>query len=92
MKCLQCESERIVKNVRALDCGDSNMKLDLRIEVYDNPDAWIFKGAVGGTLKANVCVDCGFVMVAVSTADAQKLERYQKKSPSDLSTDFDQTR
>ena len=81
MKCLQCESERIVKNVRAVDRGDTNMKLDLRIEVYDNPDAWIFKGAVEGILKANVCVDCGFVMFAVSTEDAEKLERYQKDEP-----------
>ena len=78
MKCLQCDSKRIVENVRAVDHGMNNTKLDLRLEVYDKPDAWVFKGAVGGILKANVCVDCGFVMFAVSTADAQTLERHQK--------------
>ena len=79
MKCLQCESERIVKNVRTVDHGDGGRILDLTLEVYNKPDALIFKEAVAGVLKANVCVDCGFVMFAVSTKDAEKLERYQKE-------------
>ena len=78
MKCLQCESKRIVKNVRAIDKGDGNVKRDLTLEVYEDPNAWIFKGAHEGVLSGNVCVDCGFVMFCVSKADALKLEKHQK--------------
>ena len=78
MKCLQCQSERIVKNVRAVDKGESNMTLDLSLEVYSDPQAWIFKGTQRGVLKANVCVECGFVMFNVSVEDAKNLERFKK--------------
>lgn len=78
MKCLQCESSRIVADVRAVDHGHGNGKLDLKLEVYGKPDAWIFKEAHAGILRANVCADCGFVMFSVSVKDARKLERHQK--------------
>ena len=77
MKCLQCSSERIVRNVRVVDRAHANMKSDLRIEVYENPDAVLFKGAHGEVLKANVCAECGFVMLSVSVSEARKLERFQ---------------
>ncbi|PHS10662.1 MAG: hypothetical protein COA78_10900 [Blastopirellula sp.] len=77
MKCLQCNSERIVMNVRAVD-REQHHKHDLTLEVYENPDAWVFKGVHEGVLKGNVCADCGFVMFSLSVSDAQKLERHQK--------------
>ena len=77
MKCLQCESERIVKDVRAVDYSYGEVR-DLKLEVYEEPDAWIFKGTQDGVLKGNVCVDCGFVMFSMSLEDAKKLERHQK--------------
>ena len=79
MKCLQCESERIVKNVRAINYGHGGLRYDLRLLGYNNPDAWIFKDSYELVLKANVCADCGFVMFSVSIEDAQKLEYHQNK-------------
>lgn len=39
MKCLQCASERIVKNVRVVDRGYKNVKYDLKLEVDEKPNA-----------------------------------------------------
>ena len=79
MKCLQCQSERIIEKVRVVDKGEGNWKGDLTLEVYENPDAWVFKGPKEGKVHANVCVDCGHVMFGISLLDARKLERYKKK-------------
>lgn len=78
MKCLQCESTRIVTNARAVDRGEGNYKSDLKLEVYGNPDAWIFKDTHASPLKANVCADCGFVMFFVSVDEARQLERQKQ--------------
>ncbi|MCM8543347.1 MAG: hypothetical protein NE328_23965 [Lentisphaeraceae bacterium] len=77
MRCLQCQSTDIVKDVRVVDHTDSLHKVDLKLEVYAKPDAWIFKEAHEGTLKANVCAYCGFVMLNVSVDDAMKLKKKQ---------------
>lgn len=77
MTCLQCESTRIVENVRCVDRGHSNVAHDLKVEVYSDPAAWVFKGAQGGNLRANVCADCGYVMFTVSVEDARKLEEHK---------------
>ena len=74
MKCLQCGSEDIVKDVRAVDYTDSITKKDLKLEVYSNPSAWIFKEPHEGIIKANVCANCGFIMFNLSVADAVKLK------------------
>lgn len=78
MRCLQCDSSRIVEDTRCIDRGESHLKHSLTLEVYANPEAWIFKDPQQGILRANVCADCGFVMFNVSVADAQKLERHKK--------------
>ena len=75
MKCLQCESDDIIRNVRVVDRGDHHAKYNLSLEVYANPKAWVFKDTKTGHVRANVCADCGFVMMTVSKADAQKLKR-----------------
>lgn len=80
MKCLQCGSSRIVTNARVVDRGHEDLGQQLKIEVFGNPEAWIFKDAHAGTLKANVCADCGFVMLSVSLEDAREMERHQKKN------------
>ena len=77
MKCLQCDSERLVKDVRVVDQTDIGVKFDLKLEVERNPEAWIFKGVEEGVLKANVCAECGFVMLSVSPDDAKRLEEHQ---------------
>lgn len=62
MKCTNCGSTDIVYDVRAVDKTDYNVKQDLKVELNQNPDAWIFKNPHEGVLKANLCVDCGYVM------------------------------
>ena len=76
MKCVQCNSENILENVKVVDRGHYDGKHEMILEVYENPDALIFKSAHSGVVKANICVDCGYVMFSISTADAQKLKKY----------------
>ncbi len=78
MKCLQCGSEDLVRDVRVVDRGDGNLRQDLKLEVYDNPGALIFKGAHEGKLVAQVCVECGFVMLSVSKKDAEILKKCRR--------------
>ena len=73
MKCLQCGSPDIARNVRAVDRGEGNAAMNLCLEVYKDPSAWVFKGTRKGKLKANVCIHCGFVMFALSKADARMI-------------------
>ena len=76
MKCLQCGSERVVKDVRVVDHGHNyGMKFDLTLEAYRDSNAWVFKGAEAFPLQANVCAACGFVMLSVSPQDAQRIEQ-----------------
>ena len=80
MKCTNCESTNIVYDVRAVDKTDYNEKQDLKVELEENPNAWIFKSPHEGTLKTNICVDCGYVMWFVSRGDARKLKEIQDKN------------
>ena len=80
MKCLQCKSERIVKNVRVVDRGNNNYRRDLKLEVYESPDNIFFRGEHEAVLKANVCAKCGFVMFTVSIEEATELERHKTDS------------
>jgi hypothetical protein len=79
MKCVQCGSERIVKNVVAIDHGHMNHPQDLQIGVYENPQALFMKGAHLANLKAHVCADCGFVMFSVPVEKARELAQFQKE-------------
>lgn len=79
MKCLQCQSTRLVRNARAVDHLDHLTKLGLRLEVDADPDAWLFKGTEAGTLTAHICADCGFVMFFMAKQDAEKLYEVQER-------------
>ena len=77
MKCLQCQSERLVHDAKAVDYFDMAMKRPLKLELDSNPDAWLFKGTQAGELNASICSDCGFVMFSMAKEDAEKLYRIQ---------------
>ena len=79
MKCLQCNSEDIVRNVRAIDHTKNN-KTDLSLEGYEDRKAIFFKGTFRVPLTANVCVDCGFVMWSISTNSAATLKELDRKN------------
>lgn len=77
MKCLQCQSERLVHSAKAVDYFDATMKKPLKLELDANPDAWLFKGTQAGELNASVCADCGSVTFSMAKEDAEKLYRIQ---------------
>ncbi len=58
--CLECGSERIIPDVKALDYNDGSY-YDLRIAVDQNPGAFIFKNRNYSDVKAKVCADCGYI-------------------------------
>jgi hypothetical protein len=76
--CSRCGSHEVIPNVRIVDRGDGNMRRDLQVELYENPDAFIFKGAHAGTLSASICGSCGYIEIRVS--NPQELLTAYKKS------------
>ncbi len=78
LTCMRCGSKDIVRDVRVVDRGEGNSKTDLKLEVYENPDALIFKGTHKARLSADVCADCGFAMLSVSAKAARELKKHGK--------------
>jgi len=62
LTCAKCNSEKIVPRVRIMDRGHygSDTGKDLTVVFYEDPDAFIFKGAHTGSLFARVCGECGY--------------------------------
>lgn len=59
--CLECGSEKIIKNAHVFDRGDSNSKHSFEVYIDKDPDAFIFKERTYHTIRAEICGDCGFV-------------------------------
>ena len=60
-KCPECESERIIKDARAIDRTEDLVNIGFQVAVDENPDALIFKSAVYSETKAEICADCGYI-------------------------------
>ena len=58
--CAKCQSTKIIPKARIIDTND-NFKWDLTVEVYEDPDALIFKGAHRENMFARICGECGYV-------------------------------
>ncbi len=69
LKCTKCGSEKIIPLAGMLDQGQSSDG-QLKAVVYTNPEAWLFKGAVCATLKANVCGVCGYTELVAENPTA----------------------
>lgn len=67
--CPKCQSTIIIQGVRVIDRGQGHVQHDLSVSVYQNPDAWIFKGQVTGGLWACICGACGFTELYASNLD-----------------------
>ena len=78
ISCLKCGSDKLMSNVRIVDHGYLDSKHDLSIEFDKNPDAFILKKPLKGTLLANVCGQCGHVDLSVGNP-GELWELYQKK-------------
>lgn len=62
--CEVCGSQKIIPDVRIMDQGQhSDGKL--KVVVYGNPRALLFKERVQGELKASVCGECGHTELKV---------------------------
>ncbi|MBA2527439.1 MAG: hypothetical protein H0V18_16910 [Pyrinomonadaceae bacterium] len=49
----------MIPNVHIRDYGDYMSNNQLSVEIYEKPDAMIFKGTHEGALNAWICGDCG---------------------------------
>ncbi len=61
--CSKCQSNKMIPNVHTRDYGDLNNQLS--VEVYEEPDAMIFKGTHEGALTAWICGECGYTELYV---------------------------
>ena len=76
--CLKCGSSKVMSNVKIVDHGDMDLKHDLAIEFDKNPDAFVFKKFLKGTLLAMICGQCGHVDLSVGNPE-ELWEQYLKK-------------
>lgn len=59
--CPKCNFKEIIRDVKAIDRGDSNVESELSVATYKHPEALIFKGQRISALSAYVCARCGYV-------------------------------
>lgn len=74
--CPKCQSAKIIPDVRILDRNYSVVG-DLSVEIYENPDALLFKGAHNGKLQARICGQCGYTELYLENP-AQLFAAYQR--------------
>ena len=58
-RCPRCNSQRLIPDVRIIDRDHGGGAQDLSVEIYERPDALLFKGRHRGVLRATICGDCG---------------------------------
>jgi predicted nucleic-acid-binding Zn-ribbon protein len=63
--CAKCSSPNVIPKVRVIDHWGWNLTKDLTIELYDNPQALVHKGALTMSLYAWVCGECGYTELYV---------------------------
>ena len=75
--CLNCSGSNIASGIRVVDRGHGDGKRDLKLEVYEKPDALIFKGTHDASLRADVCKGCGHVMFYIEVDKATELSQHK---------------
>lgn len=59
--CPDCNSQKIINNVKVIDRGHYHATSELRVGFDQKPDALVFKQSIYSVVKAKVCADCGHV-------------------------------
>ena len=78
-RCPKCGSEDLIPHVRIVDFAHGNYdKRSLKVEIVENPEAWVFKGIHQGVLTATICGRCGFAELYVKNPQ-ELLEVYRRK-------------
>jgi hypothetical protein len=68
LQCPKCGSSKIIPKARILDQG-RHSDGDLKVVIYGNPQALIFKDRLYGRLMADICGDCGHVELRVENPE-----------------------
>ena len=63
-RCGKCGSKQLMPDVQVIG-DDRDGDNDIQVALYEDPDAFIFKGKRPGTLRAQVCGQCGFTELFV---------------------------
>ena len=61
LKCSKCGSEKIIPSAPLLDTGQNASGQLQALVGFNKPQAWIMKGPIVATMKANICGECGFM-------------------------------
>lgn len=69
LACVRCDSTRMIPDQIVEDRSDHGGG-ELHTVVYAHPNAWIFKNALRGRLRADICGDCGHVELRVEDPGA----------------------
>jgi len=78
-KCPDCNSEKIIKNAKAIDRGEGNMNLNFSVAVDESPEAFIFKQTVYSEVDADICGECGFIQFYAKSPEVL-WEAYQNQA------------
>ena len=70
LKCSKCGSEKIIPLATMLDRGQGSSGTLQALVGYTNPEAWVFKGSITATLKANICGACGYTELIADNPDS----------------------
>ena len=79
--CSKCQSEKMISNVHVRDYADLMSVTPLSVEIYEKPEAMIFKGTSYETpLKAWICGECGYTELYVENPQ-QLYSTYLNRKP-----------
>jgi hypothetical protein len=78
-QCAACGSTRVIPGATIADTGEGSAGA-LAVIVDANPDALIFKNRLRGELFADVCGDCGYVVLRVPNC-GELYEHYRQSLP-----------
>jgi predicted nucleic-acid-binding Zn-ribbon protein len=81
--CSKCQSTKIIPEVYIRDYSPHVGNTQLSVEIYEDPNALIFKGRHEGALNARVCGDCGYTELYVENPQ-ELYSIYLNREPSQL--------
>ena len=76
-KCSKCGSGKIIPLAGMVDQGQASDGKLKALVGYTNPEAWVFKGSIYATLKANICGECGYTEL-IANDPAALYDKYLK--------------
>ena len=75
--CAKCGSIRVIPDVRVVGHGEESVG-GVRVVVYGNPEALLFKDRCYGEVRADICGKCGHLELRVH--NARELHKHYRES------------